>query len=109
MKVVLRAYHPQADNAFIYATWTKNVWHRIKKSSSVEKKKWFELKIKEIKDSLGKYHVSIACLQEDADFIVGYALHEGSVPLWMYVKKAYRNQGVEELLSPKEKRNAEET
>jgi hypothetical protein len=97
MKVVLRAYHPQADNAFIYATWTKNVWHRIKKSSSVEKKKWFELKIKEIKDSLGKYHVSIACL------------HEGSVPLWMYVKKAYRNQGVEELLSPKEKRNAEET
>lgn len=97
MQVVLRAYHPADDEAFIYDTWTKGAWVASGKQNDV-KRKWFADKIKEIKKALERDKIYVACLKDDPYVIVGYiVIYNGNME-WIYTKRDYRNQGVDALL-----------
>jgi hypothetical protein len=96
MKVILRD-KTASDEPFIYASWSNNQWYASNKPNNV-KKAWFAEKHKEIKKALEQYQIAVACLDEDPSFIVGYVVIKDNHLEWIYTKKDFRAQKVEELL-----------
>lgn len=101
VQIIIRPYQPQTDDPLIYSTWTKSCYY-ADKSQVIDKRDWFTQKIKEIRSHLENHTVCVACFQDDPNSILGYAVFEGHRLVWMYVKKNYRDQGIERLLTHKE-------
>lgn len=99
--VTLRAYEPKKDEAFIYSTWTRNTYYAQKSRLSIEKKAWFKHKSAQIKEMLETAKVYIACLKEDPSLIIGYFVTQNNRLVWAYIKKDYREQGIEDLFNRK--------
>ena len=97
IRVRIRDYEPKQDEAFLYATWCKNAYYSPKEPITKSKKAWFDDKIKTIQDLLTRSSVHIACFSDHPFVIVGCVVESESGLEWLYVKKDYRNQGVEEL------------
>lgn len=94
------------DKNFIYASWLRGLYYGDS---------WFSLIPKSI--FMGAYHgfiqlvldrkntvVKIACLKDDPDVILGYAVLTPSVKAinWVFVKKAWRTIGIAKQLVPSE-------
>lgn len=104
--VVIRPFNAKEDEAFVYATWTKNQFYAIKEPVNVSKAVWFSNKCASIKKILETGNVYVACLSDDPDFIIGYSVFKDDQPEWIYIKKKYRHHGIEALLLSKNKENA---
>lgn len=96
-----RALEP-GDEAFIYSTWLRglyfgNAWFR-----QISKVDYFDKYRAVIKHLLANATVRIVCIEDAPDVIVGYAVHsaDGTTLHWVYVKKAWRKQGIGKGLIP---------
>lgn len=45
--------------------------------------------------------VKVACLEEEPDVVLGYAVYEGETLHWVFVKKAWRKLEIASKLVPK--------
>jgi hypothetical protein len=97
--IIIRPYDPKTDEAFVYATWTQNTFYSRKELISVQKKQWFGEKSKSIGEILKSAQVFIACHKNDPYTIAGYSVVDHGKTIWSYIKKDYRNDGVETLLT----------
>ena len=104
MEVIIREMM-KSDEPFIFSSWTKNHCYGDKelkkalKKSSSKKREWFREKCKEITQIIASGHVRVACLKENPDFIVGYAVFVSGHLDFYYVKENYREPQVFELLT----------
>lgn len=101
--IVLRPWNPDTDKPFVMSTWIKGLYYGDS---------WFSLIPKDV--FMSNYHpflerlldspgveVTVACLVEDPDVIVGYSVTTNTALHWVFCKKAWRRIGVARLLLPK--------
>lgn len=100
VSVVIRAFHPDADQAFIYATWRNSAFYGSGLPKN-ESDRFFKAQTAKIKEILRVASVRIACLSDDPMIIVGYSIENDNHLHWIYVKTDFRNKGVGSLLMPK--------
>lgn len=97
----------EADKNFIYSTWLDGVYYGndlYKTADKIQfKNKYKKFLYKVMENS--KTEVQIACLKDDPDIILGYAVFEGSTLHFVYVKAAWRKIGLAKDLIPKDLKN----
>lgn len=98
MKIVTRKAIP-SDHPFIYATYIRNRWFDKANKTSLPRSVWSTLQHKRLEVALATQPVTVACLDEDPDVLVGYGFKDSGV-LYIYVKLDFRSLGlgVRELL-----------
>jgi hypothetical protein len=98
--VIIRAYDPNSDAPFVFASWRNSVWFDTHTQNALDPR-FFRIKTKEIRTFLDHPDIStrIACLNEDPDQIIGYAVLMNLTIEFVYVKQDYRNQGIATLLT----------
>ena len=84
----------QADWPFIFSTYLTNNWFSPENDTTLRKNTWMKIQHKFLEELLEKTPppVFVVCLEEDADFILGYVVAK-DVPFF-YIKKDYRNADV---------------
>lgn len=101
-KVVCRAATSD-DVPFIFATWLRGLRYGNELFGLIEADLYFDKYheiIQKILVSPG-VSVTIACLKDDSDVILGYAVSTGARLHWVHVKSAWRNIGIaKQLVSP---------
>lgn len=110
IEIVIRAYDPEIDDGYIYSTWTKYAYYSPIHPILISKSKFMKDKINEIKNCLQQGRVSVACVKDSPDVIMGYiVVYEGKVK-WLCIKKDFHKEGIDLLLknSIKEHLNVEE-
>ncbi len=111
MNVILRPYDKVLDYGFIVSTWPKAVYDWKKNKRKVDSA-WFKDKFDEVNSQIENQEVRVAVDPEDPTFIFGYSasrfdfskMHRSIK--FVFVKSAYRNQGIGNLLCGPEKVHA---
>lgn len=88
------------DESFIYSTWLRGLYYGNDWFRKIDKKSFFEKYRQVVAHLLSKSNITVACLSEDPEVIVGYCVHSGTVLHWVYVKRSWRNMGVGQALIP---------
>ena len=99
MKIIIRAYNPKKDAGIIYDTYPKGVYYGAYIPIVTPKDKWFKEFFIKMKDQLQRDTVLIACLGNNVDTILGYSIIDSDSLKFVYVKEAFRNQGIGTLLT----------
>lgn len=100
LRVILRDFQPEIDNACLYSTWRNAAaFSGLKDPKNL--KSFFREKNALIRDTLKSAIVKIACLEYDPLTIIGYSVATGTHLDFIYVKIEYRNKGIGRLLMPK--------
>lgn len=101
--ITIRLWNSEKDRPFVLSTFLKGLYYG---------ESWFRLINKDVfmtcyhsflekfLDSPG-VQVTIACLVEDPEVIIGYSVTTNTVLHFIFVKKAWRNIGVAKMLLPK--------
>lgn len=104
VNIVIRAYHPESDEGFIYATWRNSSYF----GSGMHKEhadRFFKKLTLKIRQTLRNALVFIACLEDDPMTIIGYSVSTGTHLDWIYVKPGeddcFRKKGIATMLMPK--------
>lgn len=99
--VSIRDMQPE-DKNFIYASWLRGLYYGESWFSLIPKNEFMQHYHKVIDFILNKPTVTIkiACLKEDADVILGYAVFEKDKLHWVFVKKNWRTIGIARDLVP---------
>lgn len=100
MKAIVRPYNQSTDDPFIYHSWFTSQRYGSERREA-KQSGWFKKKCESIKAILSNAKTFIACLENDHDLILGYVVFDQGECKQMYVKKDYRNVGVESLLMSK--------
>lgn len=91
-----------ADINFIYSTMLKGLYYGSEYYANVAKATFFHHYGEIITALLNKSEVAVACLPDDDDIVLGYAIYEPEVCLhYVFVKEVFRKQGVATALTGK--------
>lgn len=82
--------HVPDDEPFLFSTYLKNNWYDKTNSTTLKKNTWMSLQHKRLEKVLETQKVSIACLKEDPDVIIGYCFNDAGKP-FVYIKLAWRH------------------
>lgn len=90
------------DIPFIMSTWLRglrygNPWFHL-----IEKNVYYKVYKAVIESILSKEttSVTIACLKDDPEVILGFCVYDGPRLHWVHVKQAWRNIGIARALVP---------
>lgn len=83
--------HLPTDEPFLFSTYLKNNWYRQESSTMLPKKVWMWAQHKRLEKILKNQIITIACLSEDPDVILGYSFWDDKEP-FTYIKLAWRNE-----------------
>ena len=101
----LVAFRPgnMGDKNFIFSTWLKGLRFGNDWFGLIPSKVYFSIYHGVIEGILSKPNVKVkvACLKEDPNVILGYAVYTDSRLDWLHVKKAWRKIGLARDLVPK--------
>lgn len=101
--VTTRAYR-EADKAFILSTFLKGLYYGESWFSMIPKDRFMKVYhdlLESLLDAPG-VEIKVACLKEDPEVILGYAVHTNTVLHWIFVKKAWRKIGIAKMVCPAE-------
>lgn len=99
VEIILRPYTPETDDPYIYSTWTKYAWYSPPEPIRTPKAQWFAEKIQSIKELLPRATIRIACFKDQPYVIAGYIVIAHGRTQWLCIKKEYRDEGIEALLT----------
>lgn len=94
--VTIRPYRP-SDLNFILATWLRGLRYGNEFFGAIESDAYFKTYHAVIEAMLGRpdTKVSVACLKDDEEVILGYAVvHKGHILDWVHVKTPWRHIGL---------------
>lgn len=101
VRVIIRPFDPNRDQAFIYSSWRNAAYYGLPKEKRPgDATEFFKRKSISIRDILANAKVRMACLAHDPNTVVGYAVSTGTHLDFVYVKVEYRNQGIAKILVP---------
>ena len=103
MKVILRKFNPVIDSGLIYSSYPKGVYYgsyvKINPEDYITiKNSWFKQFYKSLQDQLNNSTITIACMSDAPETILGYSIVTGTILNFIYVKEVFRNQGIGRLL-----------
>jgi hypothetical protein len=98
IEIIVRTYDPEIDDAYIYSTWTKYCYYSPIQPILISKSKFMKDKINEIKNCLQQGHVSVACVKDAPEVIMGYIVENAGKIQWLCVKKEFHKEGIDTLL-----------
>lgn len=84
----------EADHAFVYSTMLKGLYYGCPLYSQIEQRAFFDNYSQIVKRLLGHAELRVACLADEPETVVGYALVRGPVLDFVFVKKAWRGNGI---------------
>ena len=92
-----------ADRAFIISTWLKglrfgNAWYGLIESATYYQV--YHLVIETLLDK-PETKIDVACLKDDPEVILGFAVHDKQRLHWVHVKRAWRKIGIAKRVVPK--------
>lgn len=98
--VVLRLAQTDSDHALIYSTWRNALWFAEKRDAKTSDSFFKEAseKISEILKA-PETRVRMACLADDPDMLLGWAVLRNTHLEFVYVKLDYRRRGIGRLLT----------
>lgn len=90
------------DVNFIFATWLRGLRYGNEWFHAIEQDRYYASYHKVIQSILTRpnVRVKVACLKEDEDVVLGYAVHENDKLHWVHVKSTWRNIGIAKDLVP---------
>ena len=90
------------DKAFIMATWLRGLFYGDSWFSLIPKNIFMKAyhAILEAKLADPRTTVTVACLKDTPDVILGYSVSRGTVLDWMHVKDSWRRIGIGKSLVP---------
>lgn len=105
----------ESDLSFIYKSWLLGAYHGNRPAKgkkldhkapvdylgSIEQGSFMECYHNFIESQLKISNVVMACLDEDPDVVLGYAVTRGSDLVWVHVKPQWRGIGIARDLIPK--------
>ncbi len=95
-----------ADTNFIYASWLRGLYHGDSWLSLMKKDVFMASYQRVITNLLESpaVHVKVACLKDDPEVILGYAVLSNAAPVlhFVFCKSAWRNIGIARMLVPKD-------
>lgn len=99
----IRNFKPE-DKSFVCATFLRGLYYGDSWFSLMPKD-LFMLNYKKVIEALlvsPNVRINIACLKDDKDIILGYSIlsKDLSTVHWVFVKSAFRKQGIMKLLLP---------
>lgn len=100
--IVTRPWNLDTDKAFVLSTWLRGAYYGDSWFSLIPKDRFmqaYEPFLQKLLDTPG-VDVTVACLAEDPDVLIGYVVHTNTVVHWMFVKKSWRKIGVAKSLLP---------
>lgn len=100
--ITTREWSPETDKAFIMATWLRGLYYGDSWFSLIPKDTFmrnYQPFLERLIDSPGA-EITVACLVEDPDVIIGYSVHTNTVLSWVFVKRSWRKAGVARLIVP---------
>lgn len=97
--VATRPYR-EGDRNFILASWLRGLYYGSEWFREIPKEIFMENYHKVIDHILSRAQVTVACLKDDEDVILGYSVHGGPKLHWVFCKKAWRGIGISKLLVP---------
>ncbi len=103
--VAIRDFLP-GDKNFIFASWLRGMYYGDSWLSLMNKDVFmstYHRVIETLLESPG-VQIKVACLKDDPDCILGYAVLSRVTPVlhWTFVKSAWRGIGIAKMLVPKE-------
>lgn len=99
LDVTVRPPEP-ADINFLLSTMLKGLYYGSKFWALVDQEAFFSNYEPFIKNLMLKSQISIACLDDDQDVILGWSIYSGETLHFVFVKKSYRKLGIGSLLFP---------
>ncbi len=100
---IIRGYLP-GDEAFIFSTWLRGLYYGNSWFREIDKDLFMENYHRAISSILSKpgVEISVSCLKEDPETILGYAVYERgrSALHWVFVKEVWRKFGIMKRLIP---------
>lgn len=101
--VAIRDYLP-SDKNFIFASWLRGVYYGDSWLSLMDKTVFmatYHKVIENLLDSPG-VQIKVACLKDDPEVILGYAVLSRVAPVlhWTFVKSAWRGIGIAKMIVP---------
>jgi len=82
------------DMNLIISTYLKGAKYGSDYFKAIDEETFYQNYGSFVENRVRNANVIVCCLEEDADVIVGYLVHRGPVIDWLYVKTAFRRQGV---------------
>lgn len=100
IKVIIRAFIPETDSAFLFSSWRNNLWYDEERDNK-QSHAFYSATTKAIKRLLlsPTLKINIACSSQDPDHIIGYAVFTGTNLEFCYIKIEYREKGIATLLT----------
>jgi hypothetical protein len=97
---IVRPFDNRGDAGFIFSTWSKGVYFSSFVPILTLKNNWFRDHYEHVKNLLQDTdtHIRVVAMSDSPDMILGYSVREGDMLEWIYVKEAYRRQGLAKLL-----------
>lgn len=101
----IRDYDPSSDKSFIFASWLKGLYYGDTWFKEIPKNvfmKNYHVFIEQLLNDTNTV-VKIACLKEDKDVILGYAVFNKAETVlhWVFIKTAWRSVGIMKIIVPK--------
>lgn len=88
----------EADKPLVYSTMLRGLYYGCSYFGQINKQTFFQNYAKVVDKLLDVADVHIACLSEDEDVIIGFAITRPNIIDFCYVKPPFRKQGVARLL-----------
>lgn len=98
-QIVLRDVIPEDIN-FIRATFLKGTYYGSEWTAAISKDVFFTQYAKVLDNLLLVANIKIACLSDAPDVILGYSIYHQNILHFVFVKKAWRLQGIANKLVP---------
>lgn len=87
-----------SDTGFIFSTMLKGLYFGCDLYSQIDRDVFYAVYPAVVQSLLDSGTVRVAVLQDDEEVIVGYSVTRGTSLDWVFVKHAWRRQGVAKLL-----------
>lgn len=99
--IATRAILP-SDRGLIFSTWLKGLRYANDWFKHIDQDAYFHHYQQVLESYFNRPDIncSVACLREDPDVILGYAVYEPHVLHWVFVKPAWRRIGIAKMLVP---------
>lgn len=100
--IAFREANPD-DKSFIFATWLRGLRYGNDWFELIEKATYFRVYHAALERLLTSgVTIKVACLKDEPNVILGYAVYKGNRLDWVFVKKSWRGIGICHDLVPEE-------
>lgn len=89
---IIRPYR-ESDAAFVFCTWRDSIWYEEHPETEMDPV-YKRQQTKKIRDTLAKSKVTVACLKNNEDHIIGYAVLNDLTIEFVYIKLKYRKNHI---------------